>query len=101
MCPLPSNGSIIGNLEASIAIKREQLALLQKGAHPLQMETDRLERLIAMWRSGCQKAIEDLLERSHKNSEAAAQMLSLSVLISNLDIPPELVHFDTTKEEFY
>jgi hypothetical protein len=93
--------SSVQSLEAMIASQKEQLNLLQKGVHPLQIESDRLMSLTETWRSGCRKALEDLLEIMHKNSEAAAKLLTMKILISNLDIPADLVHFDDTKEEFY
>lgn len=67
----------------------------------MQMEVDRLNKLTEVWRSGCKNALEDLLEQLHRNSEEAAKVLTMNILISNLDVPPDLLHFDSTKEEFY
>jgi hypothetical protein len=98
---LPKSSVTVNTLELSIASKQEQIALLQKGVHPMQMDVDRLNKLTEVWRSGCQRALEDLLERMHKNSEEAAKVLTMDILISNLDVPADLLHFDSTKEEFY
>lgn len=36
-----------------------------------------------------------------KNSEEAAKVLTMNILISNLDVPADLLHFDSINEEFY
>lgn len=91
----------VNTLESSIAAKQRQIALLQAGVHPMQMDVDRLNKLTEVWRSGCQRALEDLLQMMHKNSEEAAKVLTMNILISNLDVPADLLHFDPNTEEFY
>ena len=91
----------VNTLESSIATKQRQIALLQAGVHPMQMDVDRLNKLTEVWRSGCQRALGDLLEMMHKNSEEAAKVLTMNILISNLEVPADLLHFDPSTEEFY
>ncbi|XP_065347567.1 uncharacterized protein LOC135944497 [Cloeon dipterum] len=91
----------LDELEESVLKKKEFIELLKKGVHPLQIEKDRLTTLTSLWRNGCQQALQDLLETLHKNSEQANKLLTMKILISNLDIPHELINFDPDKEEFY
>ncbi|CAB3365679.1 Hypothetical predicted protein [Cloeon dipterum] len=91
----------LDELEESVLKKKEFIELLKKGVHPLQIEKDRLTTLTSLWRNGCQQALQDLLETLHKNSEQASNLLTMKILISNLDIPYELINFDPDKEEFY
>jgi hypothetical protein len=91
----------VNTLESAIAAKQRQIALLQAGVHPMQIDVDRLNKLTEVWRSGCQRALEDLLQMMHKNSEEAAKVLTMNILISNLDVPADLLHFDPNTEEFY
>ncbi|XP_059485410.1 uncharacterized protein LOC132202480 [Neocloeon triangulifer] len=96
-----SEDKALEDITRSISRKKEQIAHLQKGVHPLQSEIERLQSLTETWRGGCRRALEDLLKIMHRNSEDAAKMLTMSILISNLDIPPDLLKFDPDKDEFY
>ncbi|XP_044731041.1 uncharacterized protein LOC123294038 [Chrysoperla carnea] len=84
--------SEINACKARIEDKRKILQELQKST---KSTDNNLENLIVKWRTGCQNALNALLDEAKEN-----RILDMNKLLNDLNIPASLVHFDTENEVF-
>ncbi|XP_026681859.1 suppressor of Mek1-like [Diaphorina citri] len=89
----------LSDIEKRISDKKKRIAEMKVTiANSAKHDVAQLDSLISKWRTGCQEALSELLAEIRRRGKDDYDMNNL---LSELNIPMELVHYSEPDQDFY